>query len=274
MTVTDFVAQARGLPAASPAASACIGVQSQRMTPPTRTVWLLALLASLAVLFFGVCFQVSLAQHWTRPARLPYGVNNPVLAMQMAKPPWPAEMLAPGRNMAEMTHQQYIDFGYIPSYAALFTCIAILQCSSGRRWIAVLGPASIVLILVAAGFDVAENLAILGVTQRHNPAAWASIRPYSLVKWSCAFGAILFEAPFYLTVEGLPVLARLLARILGAASVMAGLLGLLCSLTGNEKGIGIAMLPLLVAMLVMPPFLWLGSRAFQPKIGRTGTPSA
>src|ERR1035438_5252373 len=53
-----------------------IGVQLQRMNPHMRTVWLLAFIASLAVLSFGVWFQVSLAQNWTRPAMLPYGVNR------------------------------------------------------------------------------------------------------------------------------------------------------------------------------------------------------
>jgi hypothetical protein len=226
----------------------------------TRTVWLLAFAASLAVLFFGVWFQVSLAQHWTRPAALPYGVNNPVLAMQMSKQPWPVEMLMPGQNMAEMTRQQYIDFGYIPSYAALFICIAMLQWSSERRWIAALGPACIVLILVAAGFDVAENFAILGVTEQHNPTAWASIRPHSLVKWACAFLVILLESPFYLSVKGLSTVPRALARVLGLAAILAGVLGFLSALAGNERGIGMAMLPLLVSMLIMPPFLWLGGR--------------
>jgi len=225
-----------------------------------RTIWLAAFFASLAVLFFGVWFQVSLARHWTRPAGLPYGVNNPGLAMQMAKPPWPAAMLAPGQNMAEMTRQQYIDFGYIPSYAALFICIAILQWSSDRRSIAALGPVCVVLIVIAAGYDVAENFAILGVTEQHNPAAWASIRPHSLVKWTCAFLVILLEGPFYLTVPGLPAFARLLARVLGVASIMAGLLGLASALAGYERGIGMAMLPLLAAMLAMPVFLGLGSR--------------
>ena len=228
------------------------------MIPRTRTIWLLAFLASLAVLFFGISFQVSLAQHWTRPGTLPYGVNNPVLAMQMAKPPWPVAMLAPAGNMAEMTRQQYIDFGYIPSYTALFICIAILQWRLDRRWIAALGPVCVVLVLVAAGYDVAENFAILGVTEQHNPAAWASIRPHSLVKWTCAFLAILLEGPFYLTVPFVSAFARLLARILGVASILAGLMGVLSSLAGNEKGIGIAMLPLLVAMLIMPVFFWLG----------------
>jgi hypothetical protein len=226
-----------------------------------RSVWLAAFLASSAVLFFGVWFQVSLAQHWTRPTSLPYGVNNPVLAMQMAKPPWPVAMLAPGQNMAEMTRQQYIDFGYIPSYAALFVCIAILQWSSGRRWVAALGPVCVLLIVIAAGYDVAENFAILGVTAQHNPAAWASIRPHSLVKWACAFLVILLEGPFYLTVAGLPAFARGLARVLGIASILAGLLGLSSALAGYERGIGMAMLPLLAAMLAMPVFLGLGGRS-------------
>jgi hypothetical protein len=41
---------------------------------------------------------------------------------------------------------------------------------------------------------------------------------------------------------------------------MAGLLGLASALAGYERGIGMAMLPLLAAMLAMPVFLGLGSR--------------
>jgi hypothetical protein len=224
-----------------------------------RTVWRLALLASLAVLSFGVWFQVSLARHWTRPASLPYGVNNPVLAMQMAKPPWPAEMLAPGGNMVEMTRQQYIDFGYIPSYTALFLCVAILQRRADLRWVRVLAPVCMVLILVAAAYDVAENFAILGVTERHDAAAWASIRPRALVKWTCAFLVILLQSPFYLTAR-LAGFGRVLGRILGAAAMAAGLMGVVSSVSGYERGIGMATLPLLAAMLAMPVFFGMGSR--------------
>ncbi|HLY19288.1 MAG TPA: hypothetical protein VKR61_18810 [Bryobacteraceae bacterium] len=225
-----------------------------------RIVWRIALAASLAVLTFGVWFQVSLSRHWTRPAELPYGVNNPVLAMQLAKPPWPEAIVEPGENMAEMSRQQYIDFGYIPSYAALFLCIGLLQRASERRWISVLGTISMVLILIAACYDVAENFAILGVTREHNPAAWASIRPRALVKWACAFLTILLQAPFYATVK-LPTARGVLAGVLGGAAIAAGLPGFLSSVTGNERGIGLATLPLLVSMLVMPVFLWRGSRA-------------
>jgi hypothetical protein len=215
----------------------------------------------LAVLSFGVWFQVSLAQHWTRPATLPYGVHNPVLAMQMAKSPWPVEMLTHGQNMAEMTRQQYIDFGYIPSYTALFLCIAILQCQSNRRWIAALGPVCIILTLVAAGFDVAENFAILGVTEQHDPTAWASIRPHSLVKWACAFLVILLQSPFYLNLkEGFATLRGWLAGILASVALVGGLFGFASSIAGSEGGIEWATLGLLASMLVMPAFLWLESR--------------
>jgi len=250
------------------------GVQSQRVNPPIRTVWLLGFIASLAVLSFGVWFQVSLAQHWTRPHTMPYGVKNPVLAMQMAKPPWPVEMLTPGQNMAEMTRQQYIDFGYIPSYTALFICIAILQWRSDRRWIAALAPVCFVLTLIAAGFDVAENFAILGVTERHNPTAWASIRPHSLVKWACAFLVILLQNPFYLSLtEGFATLRGWLAGILANVALIAGLFGFFSSIVGSGWGIEWATLGLLVSMLIMPPFLWLGSRAPGPGRFRISPPS-
>jgi hypothetical protein len=183
--------------------------------------------------------------------------------MQMAKPPWPVDILAPGKNMEEMTRQQYIDFGYIPSYAALFICIAILQSRSDRRWVAALGPVCIVLILVAAAFDIAENVAILGVTEQHHLGAWASIRPRALIKWACAFLAILMEGPFYLTLGRLAMFPRLLARALALLSISGGLLGFLSAAGGKEKGIGMATLLLLLASLMMPLFLWLAGRAAQ-----------
>jgi len=221
------------------------------------TIWRLAFLASLAVLLFGIWFQISMSRHWTPPSALPYDLSNPVLAMQMSKPPWPAAMLALGENMAEMTRQQYIDFGYIPSYTALFICIAILQWHSERRWVSVLAPVCIVLILVTAAFDIAENLAILGVTEHHNEASWAAIRPRALVKWASAFVVILLQSPFYLTVK-LAGFSRLLARALGLASLAAGAVGLLSACTGYERGIEFGTLPLLLAMLMMPVFLWMG----------------
>lgn len=230
-----------------------------------RLAWRLAFIASLAVLLFGVWLNVSMAQHWTPSGKLPHHLRNPVLAMQMAEAPWPVGMLAPGRNMDEMTRQQYIDFGYIPSYALLFICIGMLQWRSDwrpqRRWIARLGPVSILLILVAAGFDVAENFAILGVTEQHNAAAWASIRPHAVVKWACAFLAILLESPFFLAVrDRLASFPRRLAGILGVATLVGGLFGLVSSIAGSALGIELATYPLLVSMLVMPPFLWLVSR--------------
>jgi hypothetical protein len=83
-----------------------------------------------------------------------------------------------------------------------------------------------------------------------------------VVKWSCAFLVILLESPFYLTVkDGLSTFPRLLARALGATSILAGLIGFLAVIAGKPTGIELATLPLLVSMLVMPPFLWLGSRA-------------
>jgi hypothetical protein len=221
-----------------------------------RSIWSAAFAASIAVLFFGIWFQVSTARHWTRTP-LPYGVNNPGLAIQMAKEPWPSAMLEPGENRAEIARQQYIDYGYIPSYVALFVLVAILQSYSTRRWVWALAPICIVVILIGATYDLLENRAILGVTEHGDISAWAYIRPNSLVKWSCAFLVILFEAPFYLTVDSRSAIARLLARVIGMAAVLAGAVGFFSSITGNERGIGMALLPLLVAMLLMPVFLWI-----------------
>jgi hypothetical protein len=225
-----------------------------------RTVWSAAFVASLAALIFLVWFQVSTALHWTKVA-LPYGLSNPGLAMQMAKEPWPTAMLEPPGNRAEIAHQQYIDyFGYIPSYLALFILVAILQSYSTRQWVWVLAPISVILILIGGTHDLLENRAILGVTEYGDNAAWASIRPNSLIKWGCAFLVILLDAPFYLTVTLRGAPARVLARIIGVAAVAAGSYGLFSSLSGYDQGIEMALLPLAIATLAMPVFFWLGRR--------------
>src|SRR4051794_26118071 len=98
----------------------------KEVTMSVRSVWTLALIASLAVLAFGIAFQVSLGRHWTR-VPLPDGIANPVLAMELPKEPWPSHILEPGENRAEMSYVQYVDYGYIPSYTALFVLVAVLQ---------------------------------------------------------------------------------------------------------------------------------------------------
>ena len=226
----------------------------------TRSVWLAALLASLAVLAFGVSFQVSMSRHWTR-VPLPYGLNAPILVMELAKEPWPTAMLEPGGNRAEMTRQQYIDYGYIPSYTALFILVGILQSWSDRRWVGALGPICVVLALVAATYDLAENRAILGVTELRTASAWAEIRPNALIKWAGAFLVVLLQAPFYLTVSMGSFMGRMLARVLGVAALAAGSIGLYSCIIGYERGIGMATLPLLVATLLMPVFFRLGRRS-------------
>ena len=198
-----------------------------------------------------------MARHWTR-VPLPYGVAAPILVMELAKEPWPAAMLEPGENRAEMSRQQYIDYGYILSYTTLFLLVAILQSWSKRGWVAALGPVCAVLALVAATYDLVENRAILGVTEAGSAAAWADIRPNSLVKWGSAFLVLLLQAPFYLTVDMKGLIGRALATVLGLAAAAAGGLGLYSCAIGCEKGIGMATLPLLVATLLMPFFFWLG----------------
>jgi len=180
--------------------------------------------------------------------------------MELPKEPWPSDMLDAGENRAEMSHQQYIDYGYIPSYTLLFIFVAVLQSYSTRQWIWALAPICIVLALTAATYDLVENRGILAVTELRDDSAWALIRPAALVKWACAYLIILFQAPFYLTVLLRGLFAKVIARAVGLLALASGGVGFYSSVTGNEKGIGMALLPLLVATLAMPLFFWLGRR--------------
>ena len=140
--------------------------------------------------------------------------------------------------------------------------VAILQSSSPRRWVANLWPMCVALIVSAAAYDLAENRAILNVTEQSDATFWPEIRPASLIKWTCVFAVILLETPFYLSI-GAPGLPRILGRVIGFVSIPTAILGLYSSVTGYEVGIERATLPLLVSMLVMPVFLFLGGRASQ-----------
>lgn len=224
-----------------------------------KSIWTAALIASFAVLAIFIWFQVSTARHWT-PVPLPYGLHNPGLAMQMAKQPWPTAMLDAGQNRAEIIHQQYIDYAYIPSYLALFLFVAILQSHSTKTWVSMVVQSTVVLLLIGVTFDLEENRAILKVTEWGDPEFWGAIRIYSMPKWGTLFMVILYQSPFYLMVSLRNIPGRLLARIIGVASIFTGLFGIYSITASYEKGIEIATLPLLVSMLIMPVFFWLGRR--------------
>jgi hypothetical protein len=179
----------------------------------------------------------------SRPVR---GITNPVLAMEVVRNVSEVDAIlsdSPSPDRETMRLKQYADFGFIVCYAALFVAMALLLAPQGRT-IAILAAA---FGLIAAIFDVIENLAILRVVDRSlnltTQAALNAIRYPSLTKWALvalAMGLLGFLA-LKAGSTGL--------RIVGALNVVAGLL-CACGLFDNVF-LAWSGLPMLVGFLTL-----------------------
>src|SRR5947209_4986701 len=122
----------------------------------------------------------------SQPAR---GIPNSVVALQMARSVDEVDDVlgdAPSPDREAMRIKQYVDFGFIGSYAALYIALARMFRSRLAVVAAFCGVA-------AAAFDVIENFAILRILdvplRSTTQAMVDAIRYPSLAKWSLAFAA-------------------------------------------------------------------------------------
>lgn len=164
-----------------------------------RVAGVFALLClALAILIMG-------PPKFTNAARPPRGIADPGVAIQVIQNIGEVDDIlseAPSPDREAMRIKQYIDFGFIASYAGLFLTLAILLAESGV-WGKVGGIAAAVCGLAAAGFDVRENLAILRILDlrldQTTAAMMNAIRSASAAKWSLsAVTLILLSTYFFL----------------------------------------------------------------------------
>ena len=131
----------------------------------------------------------------SQPAR---GIADSVIALQMARNLDEVDAVlgdAPSPDREAMRIKQYVDFGFIASYAALYVALAMMFRSRAALTAGICG-------VTAAAFDVIENVAILRILDVPLHATTQgmidAIRYPSLAKWTLAFAAsALFGALFW-----------------------------------------------------------------------------
>lgn len=208
--------------------------------------WLepLALASALLVIAFAVIFA-SAIQFSGRP--LPYGLTRPILAMEV---PATADdiRLTMGCGVGEtkavpcgdpldvldrnsMRTAQYIDYFFIPCYAAMFILAGLIQLRTvPSKWWGMLGIASALLVLPAAVFDYFEDFAILRALDRLPTTVMpdaAAIAYCGWWKWWLLFIALLCLLPLLYAGDAKSMALKLISRLLMAIVVVNGLAGLL-----------------------------------------------
>ena len=160
---------------------------------------------------------------FTNASQPPRGIPSPVVALEVVRNVDEIDAIlgdAPSPDREAMRIKQYVDFGFIASYAALYAALAMMFRSRLAMVAAICGVA-------AAGLDIIENFAILRILdvplQRTTQAMVDAIRYPSLAKWTLAFVAsALFGAVFW---NGRRWTLRLIA-VLNFAAAAIGFYGI------------------------------------------------
>jgi hypothetical protein len=175
--------------------------------------------AALAAICVALVIVLNGKPDFSSATRPPRGIANPVVALQMARNVTEVDAIlseAPSPDREAMRIKQYIDFVFIPSYAALYIALARVF----RHRLAYIAAACGV---VAAVADVFENIGILGVVNA--PLALTTqgmvdaIRTPSLIKWTLVWIATAIFA--WLFLQG----AGWLRRSIGVLDAVAAALG-------------------------------------------------
>jgi hypothetical protein len=148
-------------------------------------------------------------------------------------------------NRCWLRRQQYLDFLFIALYVALFWILGGVEISEGYFGAFFLGAAARAAIVLAAGFDVMEDVAILRAL-RGDPFT-QPIRTFGLPKWGFFFLAALLVSAWFLyscfhslAVGGTGGMDRALAGLTGLLLAAGGLLGLAGVIHGKGVLIGLA----------------------------------
>jgi len=219
----------------------------ENIKAPQPRAWMslewLAVIAALLVIGFGVYFTFFLTFSG-RP--LPHGLRKPILAMEV---PSSADdiRLVLGCGVGEtktvpcgdpldkqdrysMRLAQYVDWAFIPCYAALFAAAGLIEWKtirSGWRWLGIL---ALVAVIVAAGFDYGEDSGIFRALDKARllqSPDWAAIAFCGWWKWTLLFIVLLCLIPMMIARGEKSMTFRIISRLLClfvAVSALAGLL--------------------------------------------------
>ncbi len=176
-------------------------------------------IAALAAACVALIIILNGKPDFTNASRPPRGIANPVVALQMARNVNEVDAIlseAPSPDREAMRIKQYLDFVFIPCYAALFIALAWMF---GTRAAKIAGACGV----LAAVTDIFENLGILHVV--NTPLAWTTqamvdaIRVPSLIKWTLTWIALAIFAWLFLKGAGW------LRRSIGTLDAIAAALG-------------------------------------------------
>ncbi len=162
-----------------------------------RVAGVFALLClALAVLIVG-------PPKFSNASRPPRGIGDAGVAIQVIQNIGEVDDIlseAPSPDREAMRIKQYVDFGFIASYAGLFFTLALLLTSVGP-WGKIAGLAAGICGLAAAGFDVRENFAILRILDVRVEDTTApmmnAIRSASAAKWALSAVALALLSSYF-----------------------------------------------------------------------------
>jgi hypothetical protein len=154
------------------------------VNPHHRLAILLALMTAASfILLFG-------RPSFTNASKPRFG--DPMLALQFARDVQDVDWIlgdAPSPDREVMRVKQYVDFGFITCYTALFLALSVLAARKGG-WRLVTGIAAGICGVAAGVFDVLENRAILKLLdvplRATTPEMIQAIRGPSTAKWTLA----------------------------------------------------------------------------------------
>jgi hypothetical protein len=136
-----------------------------------------------------------------RPAR---SLSDPFVAIQVIENIGEVDDIlseAPSPDREVMRIKQYLDFGFIASYAGLFCTLALLLARSGT-WGKMAGLVAGICGLATAAFDVRENFAILRILDLRLEQTTApmmnAIRSASAAKWALSALTLALVATYFL----------------------------------------------------------------------------
>jgi len=137
-------------------------------------------------------------------------------------------------NRRLLRKSQWIDLVLIVAYVGLFARLGCKEASRGPLWASILGWTTLVSILLAGLFDVAEDRVIRRLV---DGTSRIGARPFGQPKWIFYFLAISSLAPAFLP----PACQACWGYIQAALLLPGGLLGLGAALGGNRKGISLGL---------------------------------
>ena len=145
------------------------------------------------------------------------------LAMQFVRTGVDAQVvMAPDhRYRTVLATQQYLDFGFIAAYLALFLLVGTGMRKSELEPVRMAGWALIGIAVVTAVCDIAENAAILATLANPDNAGW--IRDFSMPKWIFGSLALCFASPLFFFWPRLPGWLRGIGILTGFLFIVSGL---------------------------------------------------